>query len=294
MKPLDLRLYKYLVIEIFFLIALGGGVRAMNAGLACPDWPLCFGNVIPDYHPEVYFEFIHRALAGLVGIVSTYLNIRLMRSQQPKSLKALAGLAVFLLLSQVVMGGLTVLLVLQEKIVTLHLALAAAFFAVSLWIYLTLAEAQSPVPQSSSAANEAPKIRGFSTFLTGAVYTQMILGGLVASHYAALVCTDFPLCHGQWVPTLSGIIGLHVIHRFGAYTLTLIAIVFAVYVFKKVQAMEIRRWTMVFLMVLVVQIGAGISNVLLYTPPLLTVLHLALGTLLLGVAVRILHTVCRG
>ena len=63
--------YAALCTEIFILIALGGGVRAMDAGLACPDWPLCFGDYIPDYHPQDFLEFIHRALAGLVGIVST-------------------------------------------------------------------------------------------------------------------------------------------------------------------------------------------------------------------------------
>ena len=49
------------------VIALGVLTRAMDAGLACPDWPLCFGDVIPDYHPQVYLEFIHRNLGRIYG-----------------------------------------------------------------------------------------------------------------------------------------------------------------------------------------------------------------------------------
>ena len=51
------------------LMLLGAGVRTMDAGLACPDWPLCFGKVIPDYHFGVYLEFLHRAIAGLVSLI---------------------------------------------------------------------------------------------------------------------------------------------------------------------------------------------------------------------------------
>lgn len=109
----------------------------------------------------------------------------------------------------------------------------------------------------------------------------------MASHYAALVCTDFPLCNGRFIPTLEGIIGLHVIHRLGAYTLAVLVCVFAAYVRLKIECPEIRKWSRIALMVLCVQIFIGIANVLFFTPPVLTVMHLAVGTALLGVAVRL-------
>src|SRR3989338_6636406 len=58
-----------LLVMIVGLMAPGAGVRTMNAGLSCPDWPLCFGKMIPDFHPGVWFEFVHRAYAGLVALV---------------------------------------------------------------------------------------------------------------------------------------------------------------------------------------------------------------------------------
>ena len=68
-----IRVYGLLCAAIICLIALGAATRAMNAGLACPDWPLCFGDIIPDFHPQVYFEFIHRVLACLIALATFYL-----------------------------------------------------------------------------------------------------------------------------------------------------------------------------------------------------------------------------
>lgn len=283
MKLSVIKSYRYLCVAIFCLVTLGGAVRAMNAGLACPDWPLCFGDFIPEYHPQVYFEFMHRVLAGLVAIFSVYLNIRILRSaDSSKWVKRLAASVMGILLIQIIMGGLTVILRLHEKVVALHLGLGTAFFALSLWIYLSLAFKQN-FPGSALSK----KAKTACIILLVAVYGQILLGGLVASHYAALVCTDFPLCNGRFIPTLSGIIGLHVIHRLGAYTLAVIVFSFAIYVRARISCPEILKWSRVALTLLVMQIFIGIMNVLFFTPPALTVLHLAVGTALLGVAVRL-------
>lgn len=291
-----IRAYKYLCVAIFCLVALGGSVRAMNAGLACPDWPLCFGDIIPDYHPQVYFEFLHRVLAGFVGVAAFYLNIQVIRAPgNSKCLKGCAAVSILILLVQIVMGGLTVLLQLHEKVVALHLALGTGFFALSVWIYLTLAfknKFKSAI--YGAGVSGSGRLKKACLTLLVAIYGQILLGGLVASHYAALVCVDFPLCNGQFIPTFQGIIGLHVIHRLGAYTLTLIVLGFVVFVFKQVKDPEMRKWAIIALFILCVQITIGIANVIYLTPPLLTVLHLAIGTLLLGTAVRIVRMATLG
>lgn len=289
-----LKTYKVLCIAILGLVALGAAVRAMDAGLACPDWPLCFGDVIPDFHPQVYFEFLHRALAGLVGILSVTLNIVLIRSPKvPSALKYVAGFSIVLLFAQVIMGGLTVLLQLHDKVVATHLALGTGFFAVSFWIYLQT-KALSTDGANRSLMNEpsslVPLLQWGSLALVVATYGQLLLGGLVASNYAALVCgNEFPLCHGSFIPTLENLIGIHISHRLGAYGLTLSAISYFIFIFRNCSQSEIRRWAGIYLALLALQIAIGIANVKFLTPPLVTVLHLAVGTMLLGSAVALFH-----
>lgn len=306
-----------LVIEVFLLICLGGAVRLMNAGLACPDWPLCFGDVIPDYHPQVYLEFIHRAMAGLVSITTGVLIVFLFRASRVSvAIKRVALGSVILLLTQIVFGGLTVLLALHANVVAAHLTMGIGFFLLLLWIYLSLkrqAEAGELGPNyaeyaagagqliSSSAgpanayARVPAKIKRWCIFLVAAVYGQVILGGLVASHYASLVCIDFPKCQGEWFPTFSGIIGLHVIHRLGAYTVLALILAnrFAVKRSNETNA-RMKKLAGLLLMFVLIQVGIGIANVLLLTPPLIAVAHLGVGTATLSIAVRQLHAAYHG
>ena len=277
-----LKAYCTLVVGVFFLIALGGSVRIMKAGLACPDWPLCFGDVIPDYHPQVYFEFIHRVVAGSVALVTLILQVILFRSRVPAHVKAVAALSLVALVAQIVFGALTVVLLLQSAVVATHLLLGTGYFASLLWIYLTLKHTEVAVGSSRW------RLR-FSIFLTAAVYGQILLGGLVAANFASLACTDFPKCQGEWFPTFRGIIGLHVIHRLGAYTI--FTLLFTNFILARHLAPG-TRWNRLagFMMIAVCgQVALGIANVLLYTPPLIAVAHLALGVGVLSLALRQVH-----
>lgn len=299
-----LQVFRALTVEVFLLVTLGAAVRVMNAGLACPDWPLCFGDFIPDYHPQVYFEFIHRALAGLVAILTFVLvYILVFRSTAPRQLKAWGVVSVLLLLVQIVMGGLTVLMKLDSHVVAAHLTMGTGFFAILTWILLhlrggvvleglkhagkRLGDAKSKVQEIAKPFMRPSKMLLTVSFLMFlAVYVQIILGGLVASHYAALVCIDFPKCHGEWFPTFRGIIGLHVIHRLGAYTVMALALAHWFYMRKQSQSLQVHKLAMWILLLVFVQAGIGIANVLYLTPALLAVAHLAVATLILGLTVR--------
>ncbi|MBX3020301.1 MAG: COX15/CtaA family protein [Bdellovibrionales bacterium] len=269
-----------LVVEVFFLIALGGAVRTMNAGLACPDWPLCFGDVIPDYHPQVYLEFLHRAMAGIVAITTGVLAIYLWRSDAPKSSKYVMAFTVVLLLAQIVFGGLTVLLQLHAGVVATHLGMGTGFFGLLLWLYLG-------VKKGREAAVTSDWQRIWSVVVIAGVFAQILLGGLVASHYAANVCPDFPTCQGQWIPTLKGPVGLQVIHRLNAYLLFILIAVN--WVLNRDASPRAKSLASGMLAMVLAQIGLGIANVFLHTPPLISVLHLALATAILSLAVRQLY-----
>lgn len=275
------KLYGWFAFCIWLLIALGGSVRAMNAGLACPDWPLCFGDLIPDYHPQVYFEFIHRVIAGIIGLSNIVLAVFLFkRPASGWSLKSMAVLSLMLYLGQAVLGGLTVLWQLHEGVVAAHLTMGTTFFGLNLWTYLVLkrSAAQGAVPRDGEISGGFAAV---SWFVVAVIAVQIILGGLVASHYAALVCTDFPLCHGKWIPTLSGIIGLHVIHRLVAYFTTLVVLAFFIWTRRSGNDV-VRNRSAWMAAVVLIQVCIGIANILFLTPPLITVLHLATGVALFG------------
>lgn len=283
---------KILPILIFFtfvLISLGGAVRAMQAGLACPDWPLCFGVVIPDYQIQVYYEFIHRVVAGCVGLGTVGIAIAVFTSSDvPKKAKTVMTLALIALALQIIMGGLTVLKLLHFGIVTSHLALGLTFFSLLLWLYFTV----SARPKSHSRKPLPKSFFSLAVFAMLIVFGQILLGGLVSSNYAGLACPEFPLCQGEFVPTFEGLVGLQVIHRLGAYLVAITIVSLYLMVSKNRQQKWMNpqyvRICEVLVIAVLIQVFLGITNVLFKLPPVVTVLHLAVAASILGLVLRLL------
>lgn len=111
-------------------MVLGGYVKAIGAGLACPDWPLCYGSAVPDLgDPQIAAEWTHRFVAmaaGLLVFASLVLVLWWFRSD--RVLTFLASASVMLLAAQVTVGALTITSNLDPVVVTGHLALATAVF----------------------------------------------------------------------------------------------------------------------------------------------------------------------
>ena len=281
-----MKAYRFLCFEVLFLIAFGGSVRAMDAGLACPDWPLCFGDYIPDFQIQVYFEFLHRVLAGSVGLFVGGFGIYLLSRKTVSPLvKVLSVLSILLVTAQVIMGGLTVLMLLNEGVVAAHLVLATMLFASLLWTYWELRAEQV----GARKIGVPSWLKGFTYLVVAVLWGQILLGGLVASNYAGMVCPDFPLCHGQLIPTLSGVIGLQVMHRLGAYLCVALVVGFWFAVMNSKLKFDpvFRAWTRRLNIAIWIQVALGIANVIFVIPPLITVLHLAVATYLLGAALRL-------
>jgi heme a synthase len=283
---------KTLLIMILGLMALGAGVRAMNAGLSCPDWPLCFGKVIPDFHPAVWFEFVHRAYAGVVALLFMgTCGYVLWSPIVPRAAKRAASAGVVFLLMQIAAGGLTVLWKVKWFTVTSHLMLATLFFCSVLWMLVGVQTGTATVVRRPAA------LKFFAGFFTVAVFCQILMGGIVASTYAGSVCVDWPLCDGQWVPTWQGIIGFQIIHRFIAYGLALSILVFAavMHVYRKAEWMTptLKYLCIAGAGVVVAQVTIGVLNLVLYIPPALTVLHQSVAVILLAIQLRLFLEVRR-
>ena len=51
---------------VLLLITVGGIVRTTGSGLGCPDWPLCYGKVLPPFEYHAIIEYIHRFVASII------------------------------------------------------------------------------------------------------------------------------------------------------------------------------------------------------------------------------------
>lgn len=178
------RLVWKLAIATLALMAVGSATRVMNAGLACPDWPLCYGQLVPrqQMNLQVFLEWFHRLDASLIGLMSIWLAVQSWwcRRDLPKWLPWASLGALFLILVQGALGGLTVTELLRFDIVTAHLGTALAFLIALLTIGLGL----TPY-QGLGTAGNLP-ILGFVAAVL--VYIQCLLGALVGSRWAAHQC----------------------------------------------------------------------------------------------------------
>ncbi|NEP58262.1 MAG: heme A synthase [Symploca sp. SIO2G7] len=178
------RLVWKMAIATLLLMAVGSATRVMNAGLACPDWPLCYGQLVPtqQMNLQVFLEWFHRLDASLVG-VSAILLFGLswwQRRSLPNWLPWASTFALSLIVFQGVLGGLTVTELLRFDIVTAHLGTALLFFITLVVIGMAL------MPyKGTGTSGKLPWISLTAAIL---VYLQSLLGGLVASRWALHQC----------------------------------------------------------------------------------------------------------
>lgn len=139
------------LVALYVLVLLGGYVGASGAGLACPDWPLCRGAVLPPAEPGVLEHFAHRLWAVLVAVLLGSLVVRA-RRERP-DLKPLAHAAAGLYGVQIFVGWLNLLSALHPLVVSVHLGLAAVVWV--LLVVLLARAASEPTPASAAAPPRA-------------------------------------------------------------------------------------------------------------------------------------------
>ncbi|MDY6784574.1 MAG: heme A synthase [Cyanobacteriota bacterium] len=273
-QPVDWirRLVWKIAIATWLLMAVGSATRVMNAGLACPDWPLCYGQWIPkaQMNLRVFLEWFHRLDAALIGFSALALvGLSLWyRRVLPKWLPWASAFALLTIVFQGVLGGLTVTQLLRFDIVTAHLGTALVFFCTLIAIATML------LPYQGTGASGKLPWMGLTAALL--IYFQSLLGALVGSRWALHQC----LAGSQ----LCAVMNSHIIGVVPATVATLTAVVVA----WRTPALHpiLRTLAKVAASLVVLQILLGVATFYLHlqVEPL-TVSHQAVGAALLGVLV---------
>jgi heme a synthase len=182
----------HLLVALIALVAIGGATRVMEAGLACPDWPLCYGSLLPgrQMNLQVFLEWFHRLDAFVVGMGLVVLATASTwyRRQLPPWQPPLAVLCVLLVAAQAGLGALTVLQLLPAAVVTAHLLTALLLVALLSACHQGLLPPPSPAPTLKKSGRWAALLALASSLALLLVLGQCLLGGLMASQWAAGRC----------------------------------------------------------------------------------------------------------
>jgi heme o synthase len=274
------RLAVVTIAATFVLIAVGGLVRATDSGLGCPDWPRCFGKLVPPAELHAWIEHSHRLIASVVMVLVAWLVVAAWRTGQDRVVRRAAVAALALVLAQAMIGAFVVWWRLRAESVTLHLATALALLALLIYIGFRARWPADP-------ARRRGQDRGFVRLAgagAGLLYLQMLVGSTVTGHHAGLA---YPL--DVLVPDLGpSVARIQLAHR------TLAMVVGALVVTTWVVARRSQRDhpTVTRLAgyaagLVVVQIGLGVANVANRLSALTVVPHLAVGALLWGTMVAL-------
>ncbi len=303
--------YRKLILAALVLtlcvVSLGAYVRLSDAGLGCPDWPGCYGALTPHHaadainaelavrpdgpvsHAKAWKEMVHRYFAGTLGVLVLLIFMLAWRLRR----EANGGLGLPLLLLalivfQALLGMWTVTQMLKPLVVSAHLLGGMATLSLLLWLWLR--ERGQASHAYFASVDHLRRGAGLGLLL---VVAQIALGGWVSTNYAALACTDFPLCQGVWVPamdfghgftlhrelgeTASGdllpmaaLTAIHWTHRLMALLVSLVLGWLVVRLFRTPGYAAV---AVVISILLLVQVSLGISNVLLGLPLAVAVAH---------------------
>jgi cytochrome c oxidase assembly protein subunit 15 len=181
-SPWPHRLAVALACATFPLLFIGGLVTSKGAGLAVPDWPTTFGHNMFLYPwskmiGNIFYEHSHRLVASFVGLLAIALAVAFWLRERRAWLRWLSLIALGLVITQGVLGGLRVVL-LESTLAIIHACLAQAFFALTVALALfTSREWRSETIEARIA--DGGRLWRLGAMTTAFIYIQVIFGAVL-------------------------------------------------------------------------------------------------------------------
>lgn len=319
-----LRLNLAAILLAAVVVILGAYTRLTDAGLGCPDWPGCYGFLtVPDQAHEIakaeqafperpleshkaWNEMIHRYFAGGLGLL---IGAIWLLSLKIKRYRKLTTPLLLLVCFQAALGMWTVTMNLAPLVVMGHLLGGFATFSMLVLLALVIRRSEQN-PNAQSGVAVAPYTRLCSKVVLVILVCQIALGGWTAANYAAVVCTELPICEGQWQGKIDfeqafsvpkgyasyeyGVfpyearMTIHIMHRAGA-VLTVFAVFWFVWLLYRSEDPSLRVFAYGLSGIVLVQFLLGVSNVVFQLPLAVAVAHNFIALCLLACLLAVMY-----
>lgn len=322
----------FAMILAFIVVMLGAYTRLTHAGLGCPDWPGCYGQMVvpsqtqqqmavqkmyptaPLEARKAWTEMIHRYVAGTLALLIVGINILAWFNRRQGASVILPTVLLGLICFQAALGMWTVTLKLLPIVVMGHLLGGLLIFGGLVYLNL-LGSADNFYPK---ALRRDPSVwTKWLYWALSIVFCQIALGGWVSSNYAGLACVGFPQCNGQWLPPLTwehsfqlwstvganyqgGLLDIasrvtiQMVHRLGALITVIYLGSLAIKLLRTDSTIFIKWNVAIMLACLIAQIALGIINVLYMLPLWAAVAHNGMAALLFAAVIGLHFAVRTG
>ncbi len=321
------RLNNLIIILALGVVMLGAYTRLTDAGLGCPDWPGCYGQLILGQTTEqlqqaqVHFpnqpievgkaltEMAHRYAAGtlVVLIVSLIASVAFSKYQN-RLTRRLSWFLVALLAFQATLGMWTVTLKLLPIVVMGHLFGGILIFTSIVYLRAVCSNLKPlDLIQWRRAINLGLVLVGM----------QIALGGWVSANYAGIACIGFPQCNGHWLPHMDwreafnlsaspalnhqgGLLNnqarvtIQMMHRIGALIVFMYLLPLGALLQHYVRESTLRIYAKILILLVILQCLLGITNVMYFLPLWAAVFHNGGAALLLANLVILFYKTGRG
>lgn len=323
------RLVLTAIVLALLVVSLGAFTRLTHAGLGCPDWPGCYGLIdVPQTSQEIakaeqafperpveqqkaWNEMIHRYFAGSLGLLILAIAIIAIKNRRQGTPVMLPMALLALVTFQAALGMWTVTMKLMPVVVMGHLLGGFTTLCLLHLLYLRLKPYRVP-----GGDTHIKRYAKFGVIGIVILTAQIALGGWTSSNYAALTCTELPICQSGWLEQLTftdsfdlipperesyefghldhaSRVTIHVMHRIGAIVTALYLGWLAFVLFSRAQSQFFKNAALGLAIILLVQVSLGVSNVWFSLPLSVAVSHNVVAACLMMILITLTYSLKR-